>query len=88
MTLAFDTGATRETPCGVCGKPTTEREAQLCPGPVAWFRERHDAHCGRPCRGAGVRPKPRTERAPGEGGLDHCHAADRCGAPGCKGGAP
>ena len=84
------TGRERDSRCRVCGAAVREREAWLgvtC-DPAWWSPVRHDAPCGAPCIGGGVRPKHSSELPPGVGGIDHAHREFGCGSPGCKGGAP
>lgn len=80
------TDRTRVQPCAVCGVEMAHREHfGLAAGvPTWWTPAKHNAPCGAPCIGGGVRPL--VPRPPGVSGLAHAHRADACGAPGCGGG--
>jgi hypothetical protein len=85
VSLGGTTDRTREAPCGSCGRVTTQRETYT--RDVTWWQPvRHDAPCGAPCIGGGVRPK--LDREPSVSGIAHAHRANGCGTPGCAGGAP
>ena len=77
----------RDGACRVCGLVVRQRV-------MRWHREQwwlcvaHDAPCGAPCLGGGVRPKRSDEVSPGVSGLAHAHSVTECGAPRCAGGTP
>ena len=86
MTIGGSSGNVRDGRCRVCGIAVREREVWA--GDREWWSPvRHDAPCGAPCIGGGVRPRPHDELPAGVGGIDHAHRETACGAAGCKGGA-
>lgn len=85
--IGGSTGETRDGRCRVCGLAVSERE--MWAGDSSWWAPtRHDAPCGAPCIGGGVRPKRSSEVPAGVSGIAHAHFETECGAPGCKGGVP
>ena len=82
------TGRERDGRCRVCGRAVREREAWVgVTGAAVWWSPvRHDAPCGAPCIGGGVRPRLSDDLPTGVGGIDHAHREHGCGAAGCDGG--
>ena len=85
--IAGTTDRTRVQPCGTCGVPMEHREnfGLRDDAPTWWSPARHDAPCGAPCMGGGVKPR-RSDDAPNGDGIAHSHRATACGTPGCGGG--
>lgn len=87
MTIALNTGRKEERRCSVCKRRWMHHELVLGGSFKHWMAENHTALCGALCLGGGVRPIPRSGRAPGvSSGVAHAHRKDGCGSPGCSGG--
>jgi hypothetical protein len=69
----YTTNSTKLGPCQTCGAEVTLREhIGLYEGKSMWRPETHDAPCGLPCLGGGIRnPK-------GPNALKNVHRKDKC----------
>lgn len=58
--MVLPTGATRPNRCKLCQAPTTQREYRgIFFGTQSWMTNEHDAPCGQPCLGGGLRREAR-----------------------------
>lgn len=74
--------------CATCGAFVQHQENELQDGRRWWSPVKHDAPCGAPCIGGGVKPQREDECPPGVSRIAFAHRGNGCGTPGCKGGRP